>query len=117
MLDEPRESDDEVVVHDEAEEDLDLAATQLSVQCPFQEIISQRKNLPIAPVRRGLPLKNQQETTQSDETVAQNKQHHRYGGLKKKARKVFEAQDKTESLGDKLCVEERSSKAMGLEEC
>ncbi|KAK6017247.1 hypothetical protein OSTOST_17235, partial [Ostertagia ostertagi] len=33
------------------------------------------------------------ETTQSDETVAQNKQHHRYGGLKKSG-KVFEHKTK-----------------------
>ncbi|PIO64663.1 papain family cysteine protease [Teladorsagia circumcincta] len=75
MLDEPRESDDEVVVHGEGEESL-------------EEVTSQRKNLLIAPVRRGL-LKSQQGTTETDETVTQNERHHRYGGLKRSG-KVFE---------------------------
>ncbi|XGW04737.1 hypothetical protein V3C99_015703 [Haemonchus contortus] len=80
MLDEPHETENEVVVTSEEEEGL-------------EEITSPRVNLPIAPVRRGIPLKNRPETVNNNEVQEQNDNHHRYGGLKRSG-KVYEFKTK-----------------------
>ncbi|KAK5977834.1 Cathepsin Z [Trichostrongylus colubriformis] len=85
MLDEPRESKDEIVVNNVEEEE------------GMEEIPSPRAKIPIAPVRRGLPLKKQQKSTannNNDESTAKkSQQHHRYGGLVRSG-KVFEHKTK-----------------------
>ncbi|VDL74523.1 unnamed protein product [Nippostrongylus brasiliensis] len=79
MLDEPRESDREVVVHnDEEEGNLFEADTRRSYD-----------RLPYHPVRRNLPIQQHQDIIENDRRSDQNERRHRYGGLKRSG-KVFE---------------------------